>query len=83
MGTFKNESRSRYYGLRIGDLVKESHRGLPDHTGEVVDYGHGDNNRVYVKSDDDGEIDGRVAEWQTITTKVEDRTDYIEPEKLS
>ena len=70
---FDNNERHRYYGLRIGDLVKvETYPRGKFLNAEVMDYGFLDNNRVILKFED-GSIDGWVAEWCIITTKVEDR----------
>jgi predicted kinase len=40
---------------------------------EVVEYGYGDNNRVYVKIEGGDEVTDYVAEWCDIVTKVEDK----------
>jgi hypothetical protein len=70
---FDNESRDRYYGLRVGDLV--SPKGLDgkefNGKGEVIDYGS-DNNRVIIKFED-GTITDWVAEWCDIILKVEEK----------
>lgn len=69
-----NEERHRYYGLRIGDTVSIT-MGWPKkkYLAEVVDYGHGDNNRVYIKIEGSEEVTDWVAEWCEIVTKVEDK----------
>lgn len=66
---FDNERRTRYYGLRIGDLVK-----YLGYEGEVTAYGFMDNNRVEIKTDK-GPVSA-VAEWCTILTRVENRSDF-------
>lgn len=74
MKNFDNKDRTRYYGLRVGDLVspkgldgKEWNKGAC----EVINYGIGDNNKVEIKAKD-GTITDWVAEWCDIITKVED-----------
>ena len=75
---FDNKDRSRYYGLRKGDIVNL--KGLDGkvmfENAEVKDYG-GDNNRVYVEYETPGRfvLDEWVAEWCEMVTKVEDRED--------
>lgn len=71
----RNVDRNRYYGLRVGDIVSpkdlrgnEWNRG----TAEVIEYGHMDNNEVYIRAQDGTETHW-VAEWCDIITKVEDR----------
>jgi hypothetical protein len=68
--TFDNSERRRYYGLRIGDIVKCKAYNI-DYA-EVVDYGFLDNNSVFVK-EDGKEPRKVVAEWCDVVTKVEDR----------
>lgn len=68
---FTNENRSRYYGLRIGDVVEQRAFGTV-HRGTVFEYGVMDNNRVYVKDENGEELDF-IAEWCTIIKKVEDK----------
>lgn len=69
---FNNEKRTRYYGLRIGDIVSCESRTLKQFTGEVkvVGYGFSDNNRVIVEQN--GRQFDCVAEWLDIVKKVED-----------
>lgn len=76
--TFDNKDRSRYYGLRIGDIInlKGVSGDVVYYGAEVIDYG-ADNNRVEVRLKDSSETDW-VAEWCDIITKVEDRNKDIE-----
>lgn len=70
---FTNADRHRYYGLRIGDLVQiKAGVFSKPMKAEVIDYGFMDNNRVILRLEDGSETDW-VAEWCTITEKVEDR----------
>jgi hypothetical protein len=71
---FDNENRTRYYGLRKGDIVNlNGMNGAPGYqNAEVIDYGVMDNNRVFVRRENGEETDW-VAEWCKIVTKVEDR----------
>ena len=73
---FTNADRHRYYGLRIGDLVKIK-MGMQNNpimkNAEVISYGFMDNNRVILKLES-GEETNWVAEWCIIVTKVEDRS---------
>lgn len=70
--TFDNVNRNRFYGVRVGDIVKY---GIPpledDKEYKVVRYGFADNNRVYLQ-DSGGNIRSAVAEWCKIIRKVED-----------
>lgn len=68
-----NENRDRYYGLRKGDLVELQFFNSDKNMAEVVDYCHGDNNRVVVKNTWNGEVMEYVAEWCKLHTKHEDR----------
>jgi hypothetical protein len=74
--TFNNAERRRYYGLRIGDTVKLDFFNFKkedkDTLAEVIGYGVMDNNKVYVRLENDEER-SYVAEWCTIVTKVEDK----------
>ena len=70
---FDNSERNRYYGLRIGDIVKCKSYDI-DYA-EVIDYGFLDNNSVIVK-ENGKEPRKVVAEWCDIITKVEDRQQY-------
>lgn len=66
-----NEDRNRYYGLRVGDIVKSTWiKDEPEL--EVIEYGHGDNNRIYLKSPS-GKTYSPTAESCDIITKLEDR----------
>lgn len=69
---FDNEKRTRYYGLRKGDIVSCESRHLKQFKGtaKVVNYGFSDNNCVVVEQD--GRSFDCVAEWLDIVTKVED-----------
>ena len=71
---FKNEDRSRYYGLRIGDKVTSRWVRNGEEVCEVVELGYGDNNRCYLEVPG---IDKKVkvtAESCKIVTKVEHRS---------
>jgi len=74
--TFDNVKRDRYYGLRIGDIVR--YNIPPYKTDEreykVVRYGFMDNNRVYLQGPE-GDVFSAVAEWCEIVKKVEDIKD--------
>ncbi len=63
---FDNKERKRYYGVRVGDRVRDNH-----FVGVVESYGFMDNNRVHVRLDD-GRLMPCVAEWCEILKKVED-----------
>lgn len=76
---FDNADRTRYYGVRIGDIVSEEIFQDVRRRGEVVGFGFMDNNRVYVR-DEDGKISGWVAERCTIETKAEDRQAWVDIE---
>lgn len=69
MSRFDNENRTRYYGLRISDIVKVPFYKLEKAT--VIEYGFLDNNRVYIQTENDEKI-SCVAEFCEIITKVED-----------
>jgi len=70
---FLNESRTRYYGLRVGDIVQIKHTGgeIPIEC-TVVELTPMDNNSVALKDNRDNRLFEWVAEWCTIITKVED-----------
>lgn len=68
----RNQSRSRRYGKRIGDMVKITPFGQASCLSEVVGYYPIDNNRLYIKGQD-GIIIDWVAEWCEVETKVEER----------
>lgn len=70
---FTNENRNRYYGKRVGDIVRCSFNGHVTCEGEVVELGPLDNNRVQVKDSTSNEIVSCVAEWCEILKKVEDK----------
>jgi hypothetical protein len=67
---FDNSERLRYYGLRIGDIIKCDAYGITE--AEVVNYGFFDNNSVIVK-EKGKEPRKVVAEWCDIITRVENR----------
>jgi hypothetical protein len=71
--TFSNNDRSRYYGLRIGDIVdlKGVDGKVCQPNAEVIEYGS-DNNRVEVRLMSGSTCDW-VAEWCDIVVRVEDR----------
>jgi hypothetical protein len=67
-----NEDRSRWYGVRVGDIVM--HCGT---VCEVTALHIMDNNGVTVRSLDDPIIEGKgVAEWCKIITKTEDKQEH-------
>jgi hypothetical protein len=66
---FDNEARTRYYGKRIGDLVKSTLSSL-DFTGTVAEYGGSDNNCLYIRAN--GQIIKWTAEHLEIIEKIED-----------
>lgn len=71
---FENENRTRYYGLRKGDIVTA--RTLAKQVyykgAEVVGYSS-DNNRVIINHPRLENPTWWVAEWCEITKKVEER----------
>lgn len=69
---FNNEKRTRYYRLRVGDIVSCHSHSLKQFTGQakVVEYGGTDNNRVVVEQNN-RKFDC-VAEWLDIVKKIED-----------
>lgn len=74
MSEFKNEKRNRYYGLRVGDIVKY---GIPGDECDpdkyiVVHLMEMDNNRVLIQNQKTGEQHQAVAEWCRIVSKIED-----------
>ena len=74
MAEFDNKNRTRYYGLRVGDIVKYRVPGdeyEPD-TYIVVHLMEMDNNRVLIQNKKTGEQYKAVAEWCQIVTKIED-----------
>ena len=74
MTEFKNEERSRYYGLRVGDKISYSPFGTEVKIGIVTELGGFDNNRVYVYFDETSTNNRAVAEWCTIVEPVEDKS---------
>ena len=77
---FDNADRSRYYGIRVGDIVDAKDvRGVVLERCEVVQYGAMDNNRVYLKGEKTGKTFDWVAEWCEIIQKVEDKPKAEKP----
>lgn len=72
-GATYNVNRDRNYGVRVGDIVSESHNGHLSRRGVVVSGMLGDNNRVRIFNLDTKEMVNVVAEWQDIEERVEDR----------
>lgn len=69
---FTNENRTRYYGLRVGDIVNPKHvSGAPFGECKVVELIPMDNNSVMLEDKNGNPIEW-VAEWCEIITKVED-----------
>jgi hypothetical protein len=72
---FNNKDRTRYYGLRIGDIVnlKGIDGTILHANAEITGYGS-DNNRVCVEYEEGENIIWTewVAEWCEIVIKVED-----------
>ena len=81
---FDNKDRSRYYGIRVGDIVnlRNIDGSVIYRNVEVIAYGFMDNNRVEVKLSHGSTTDW-VAEWCDIITKVEDRNDDSIIEKIA
>jgi len=74
---FDNADRSRYYGLRVGDIIDaKSPNGRIWGRSEVVAYGAMDNNQVSIY-DKHGAVIPWVAEWCDIVQKVEERGIYV------
>jgi hypothetical protein len=72
--TFTNPDRTRYYGKRIGDIVRntfEQHSNYGQHL-EVVDWGFGNNSLFVRPRMSDAAPHEHVAEWLEIVTRVED-----------
>lgn len=69
MNSFDNEKRTRYYGVRVGDIVNVKFYNIKNAT--VTKYMFMDNNAVYVKTEK-GEERKVVAEYCEIIKKVED-----------
>jgi hypothetical protein len=70
---FRNEERTRRYGLRVGDLVSRSIIDNHSVSLEVISINGFDNNRVVVRELQTNHIYDEVAEYCTLVTKVEDR----------
>jgi len=69
---FDNKERTRYYGLRIGDIIDaKSPSGIVWGRSELIDFDPMDNNSVVIK-DKLGKPISWVAEWCDIVVKVED-----------
>jgi hypothetical protein len=69
---FINENRTRYYGLRVGDIVDaKSLNGTIWGRSKVLELVPMDNNSVVIENKNGNPIEW-VAEWCTIITKVED-----------
>lgn len=67
-----NQTRNRYYGLRIGDTIT---RDFVEDNGnyKIVGYGAMDNNRVYIQRGNEKPF-GVVAEHCHIVHKIEDQS---------
>ena len=72
MDEFDNKDRNRYYGLRVGDTVKQKYLVGGNIIADVIELCQGDNNRVVLRLADGAEI-RQVAEWCEIIEKVEDK----------
>lgn len=70
MKEFKNENRNRYYGIRVGDLVKCKYTFNQDTIYKVVHLSALDNNRVYLQEDGKEPFEA-VAEHCEIVKMVE------------
>lgn len=85
IGLFTNSERRRYYGLRIGDVVQYHlrHQFADDPnriviwTGNVIDWGFMDNNRVLVQWHHVRKPAYEVAEWLRIVVRVEDLQESV------
>lgn len=75
-----NFDRRRYYGLRIGDIVKEYPINSADENARmlVIKYDPMDNNCVVVL-DDEGIERMRIAEHLTVVNKIEDQNKNMGP----
>lgn len=72
---FLNEYRTRYYGLRVGDIVKAKPVGYNESIEcTVVELIPMDNNSVMLKDNNNRRLFEWVAEWCEIITKVENIT---------
>jgi hypothetical protein len=76
--TFDNENRNRYYGKRIGDIVKiKSYYSGKYMLAEVVGYGFMNNNALkYIILDDKDTVLQMTAEDSDILLRVEDRHEF-------
>jgi hypothetical protein len=75
MAKFTNENRTRYYGLRIGDIIDaKTPNGTNWGRSEVLDWGS-NNNEVIIRNKIGQPIEW-VAEWCDIVTKVEDQNKH-------
>ena len=71
---FTNESRNRYYGVRVGDTVQHTcHVTGYTRTGIVKKYGFMDNNCVFVQWKGTARLSKMCPEHLTIIKKVEDK----------
>ena len=73
----RNTDRNSNYGKRIGDTVSFSALGITKHNGLVADYGYNDNNSVQVLWPGESEPVKEVAEWLTVTEKIEDKVKSV------
>jgi len=72
MTQFTNENRTRYYGLRVGDIINaKSLNGTVWGKSKVLELVSMDNNKVLIESKNGTPIEW-IAEWCEIVTKVED-----------
>lgn len=72
LSNFSNEKRNRYYGIRVGDLVRCKYTPNPDTVYEVVALCFMDNNGVFIQEDGKEPVKA-VAEYCEIVEKIEDR----------
>ena len=69
---FLNENRTRYYGLRVGDIINaKSLNGKIWGRSKILELVPMDNNKVIIESKNGTPIEW-VAEWCDIIIKVED-----------
>jgi len=77
---FTNENRTRYYGLRVGDIVNaKGLTGIVWGRSKVLELVPMDNNSVIIESKTGKPIEW-TAEWCEIVTKVEDIVKYTKVE---
>ena len=70
---FLNENRTRYYGLRVGDIVQpKSFNGILQDIHKVVELCDMDNNAVIIE-DGKGNQQKWVAEWCDVVVKIENQ----------